>query len=179
MEIHRERTAMSRKSASAPTKWAYENSFINPVVFDWGCGKGQDSKWLQTKGIEVISFDPFFCDENPPDSVNFKRIRTVLLIYVMNVIENIDERECLLYDVANLTRKNSNVIISVPRNKSIESRAEKSKWKKFSDGFITKNKTFQKGYTLGEFADECSKVGKIEEIKKLSGSLVGVVKIKR
>jgi len=95
------------------------------------------------------------------------------------VIENREERESLLYDIKNLANFETTVIIAVPRNKSIELKAKKANWDSYADGFVAKNKTFQKGYTLGEFADECLKVGHLQQVKKVSGSLMGVISLKK
>jgi len=139
--------------------------------------RGWDSRWLKGEGLEVVSYDPFYDKTITPDCVCFEEISTVLLIYVLNIIEDRKERESLLYDIKNLSQKNTTVLIAVPRTKQIESRAKKSTWKSYSDGFVTKRDTFQKGYTLGEFADDCMKIGKLRQVKKLSGSLVGVVSV--
>jgi len=175
--IRRELTAMSRRKPSAPLAWAYKEGLIESAVFDWGCGKGMDSRWLKEEGLEVISYDPFYNNAITPDCVCFEEVRTILLIYILNIIEDRKERESLLYDIKNLSQEDTTVIIAVPRAKQIESRAKKSTWKSYSDGFVTKRDTFQKGYTLGEFADDCMKIGKLRQVKKLSGSLVGVVSI--
>lgn len=175
--IRRERTAIKRKKPSAPVIWAYENGNIDSVVFDWGCGKGKDSEYLTKEGFEVISYDPFFDDTNPPDCLDFEYINTILLIYVMNIIEDIDERNDLIFDIGSISNEGTNVIIAVPRNKTIEYRANKSGWEEYEDGYITKNNTFQKGYTLVELAEECVKIGNIRYIEKLSGSLVALVNV--
>lgn len=178
MEIRREKTAMARRSPSAPTRWAFEQNLLRSVVFDWGCGKGEDSRWLRDKGLEVTSYDPYYDNSSAPDCVNFKKINAVLLIYVLNIIEDQHEREGLIFDIGHISKPGTNVVIAVPRKNNIESRAKKSKWKKFNDGFVTKSNTFQKGYTLGEFANDCIKIGDLRCVKKISGSLIGVIKVK-
>ena len=60
--IARGKTAINRKDASVPTKWAEEHGYIGSVVYDWGCGHGKDAEWLQEqKSPEercVICHDP-------------------------------------------------------------------------------------------------------------------------
>ena len=178
MEIRREKTAMARKKPSAPTCWAFDQDLLKSTVFDWGCGKGEDSRWLKEHGYKIVSYDPFFDNTSVPDRVNFKAINTILLVYVLNVIECGEERGGLLYDVGHMSKPGTTVVIAVPRKKHIADRAKKSKWKKLNDGFVTKSNTFQKGYTLGEFIDSCTLIGELKQVKKLSGSLVGVVEVK-
>lgn len=52
--IRRENTAIARTKPSSPTCWAEKNGYIKSSVFDWGCGKGMDSKWLKNTGYDVI-----------------------------------------------------------------------------------------------------------------------------
>jgi DNA phosphorothioation-associated putative methyltransferase len=174
--IRREKTAANRKNASAPTRWAFKQGLIRSVVFDWGCGKGKDSSWLKEQGMEVISYDPYFEDKMNPEIIDFAYVQTILLIDVLSIIEDREERENLLYDVASLSKKDTIIIASVPRIKTIEKRASKSNWDSYADGFIAKNKTFIKGYTLGDFADSCMKMGSLMHVKKMKGSFVGVIR---
>jgi DNA phosphorothioation-associated putative methyltransferase len=175
-EMRRERTASNRKSVSAPTRWAHKQGLIRPIAFDWGCGRGKDAKWLQDQGIETLSYDPYFDNSLTPDCVDFEEVKTILLIDVLNVIEDREEREGLISDVEAFSYKGSLIIVSVPRIKAIESKAKKSKWESYADGFVTKSKTFTKGYTLGDFADSCMRMGSLLHVKKMKGSFIGIIK---
>src|SRR5438270_9447439 len=89
MEIPRHKTAIRRGDLSRPVKSALHDGLIVPTttVFDYGCGHGQDLELLLAQGIGCDGWDPAFRPDarrHAADVVN--------LGYVLNVIENVDER---------------------------------------------------------------------------------------
>lgn len=175
--IKREATAMSASKPSAPTQWAFHRGLIIPVVFDWGCGKGRDSKWLNSLNIGVISYDPFYKPEPYPRNIDFQKVNTVLLNYILNIIEIIEERRKILEEIYNLAKSGTIVIISTRSQREIERNAKRSYWKKLNDGYLTRKNTFQKGFSLEELSSFCSPYGRLIESTKLQGGVVCVISI--
>ena len=96
------KTAIRRLSLSRPVALALDDGLIsrNNSVFDYGCGRGGDILRLHRLGVTVTGWDPaYFPDEDrqPADVVN--------LGYVVNVIENLEERAVVLGAAWALTRK--------------------------------------------------------------------------
>lgn len=139
--IDRHKTAIVRNSLSAPIKTLAKNSYLdgNYSIFDYGCGLQDDLRKLQTYGIDALGWDPNFCPDNDKivsDIVN--------LGFVLNVIENQDERLDALLDAWALTSKI--LVVSV----MLASDSFTTQFKAFNDGIITSRNTFQKYYTQSE-----------------------------
>jgi DNA phosphorothioation-associated putative methyltransferase len=169
MKIKRENTAIGRKTPSVPTKWAKENGHIGNIVFDWGCGRGENSEYLTEKGHIVFKYDPFYFPDNDPETFDFSKIDTIICNYVLNVIEEPKERIELLRQIASKSVKN--VILSV--RSDINKLSQGKNWKPFNDGFIT-GSTFQKGYSKEELLAMQDILGSIVKIKSISSRIVAV-----
>lgn len=175
--IKREATAINRSKPSLPTCWALKKGHVKPTVLDWGCGKGKDVKWLKSKGIKTIGYDPYYKPEPKPAFLNFNQIQTILLNYVLNVIENPLEREALLKTIKNLAGPSTLVIIAVRSNLEIIRQAKIKGWHKYADGYITTRNTFQKGFTLAELRGIGSILGRLVDSLEFSGGIVGVFSV--
>ena len=93
LPCNRRKTAISRIDYSRPIKTALADGLIatGATVLDYGCGLGDDVRYLGLKGIEAWGWDPA---HRPSGSLAPAEI--VNLGYVVNVIENVEERsECL------------------------------------------------------------------------------------
>jgi DNA phosphorothioation-associated putative methyltransferase len=144
VQIERHKTAIRRTAASAPIKLAVQNQLISPgvTVLDYGCGHGEDLRFLASHGIECDGWDPAFRVSGPrypADVVN--------LGYVINVIEDPIEREQTLRSAWNLCRRllivAAQILVSGRGDKQIE----------FGDGVITRRGTFQKFFTQPELRE--------------------------
>jgi len=154
LQIHPEKTAISRKTPTLPLRNAlkyfqkYNIPIKNKLFFEIGKGKSVDALFLEQQGCKVYSYDPhyfplknrdegrenyYFYPDEPHEKADF-----ILLSYVLNVILK-DTRQI----IANLCRKiiqpQGRIIIGV-RN-DIE--AIKPTWEKYQDGYITPRGTFQ------------------------------------
>lgn len=138
------KTAIQRWSLSRPVALALEDGLISTetTFFDYGCGRGGDLKRLHKMGVTVSGWDPaYFPDEErtPADVVN--------LGYVVNVIEDPEERKVALYAAWELTQK---VLIVSAR---LEWEAQTVAGDFQGDGIVTSKRTFQKFYAQDELRD--------------------------
>ena len=153
--IQRQKTAIARSNVSVPTKWAFEQGIIadGSSVFDWGCGKGADVKWLREQGCTVVGYDPYHAPMFNPDTLPFKNFDVIICNYVLNVIECPQERIDLIQKIVHSAGKDCKIMFSARPDKQINKEGKKNGWKVYSDGFITSHNTFQKGYNLEELID--------------------------
>lgn len=143
--IRAERTAIARKGPSTPTL-AYEKIFRQRrvgTILDYGCGKGADVKWLTSMGYMAFGYDPHFAPKLLSGEFD-----AVMVNYVLCVIPDADQREALI-DAAWDSSKGLLCVAVRPKG-TVDREAKRAKWKKYADGWLTKNGTFQKGYTKEE-----------------------------
>ena len=140
-QIHRHRTAIKRRELSAPIKSLIRDQVLSPenTVFDYGCGRGSDIRLLQKQGYTVSGWDPAYLPNEPRLESDFVNIG-----YVINVIENPQEREAALREAWQLSRKA--LVVSALTQMYGRGKA----FVQFSDGMITKLDTFQKLYSQAE-----------------------------
>ena len=138
------KTAIQRWSLSRPVALALEDGLISTetTFFDYGCGRGGDLKRLHKLGVTVAGWDPaFFPDEKrtPADVVN--------LGYVVNVIEDLEERAVALYAAWELAQK----LLVVSARLEWEAQTVTGDFQ--GDGIVTSKRTFQKFYAQDELRD--------------------------
>src|ERR1044071_4044666 len=115
--IARHRTALRRPELSRPIRLALEEGLINTgiTVFDYGCGHGDDVLRLNNRSISCTGWDPVHRPRErkiPADVVN--------LGYVINVIEDLEERVSVLKEAWMLAQK----LLIVSARLSIETKEE-------------------------------------------------------
>ena len=140
--IPRHRTAMKRYSLSKPLTLALAHQVVSSglSVFDYGCGQGTDVRLLEEAGVHATGWDPHFQPKAAISSAD-----CVNLGYVLNVIENPEERAATLKRAFDLARRV--LIVSVRADQALDNACE------FSDGVLTKVGSFQKLFTQDEFRD--------------------------
>ena len=138
--VERHKTAIRRYNLSRPVALLLQNSLIQSgsKVYDYGCGHGHDVEILQQQGFEVAGYDPYFRPDTPREPAD-----VVNLGYVLNVIENPNERARVLISAFDLARKVICISVMTTLQQGYEGEA-------FADGVVTKRKTFQKYYTQDE-----------------------------
>lgn len=143
-EIERHRTAIGRSGFSRPVRLALESGLIGPdtSVFDYGCGRGQDLAKLAQRGVAAEGWDPTY----RPDTAR-KHADVVNLGYVLNVIEDADERREALERAWSLARE----LLVVAARLDIEGRNLEAT--PYADGCRTQRKTFQKLYGQHELRE--------------------------
>jgi len=132
---NRKATAITRTRYSRPVQTALKDGVIRfyTKVFDYGCGRGDDVRLLQQGGYMARGFDPHWCPAKPKLAAD-----VVMLSYVLNVIEDYQERARVLADAWSLAGQV--LVVSVRTNK------ETVKGIAMGDGILTSRNTFQKLY---------------------------------
>jgi DNA phosphorothioation-associated putative methyltransferase len=143
-ESERQLTAISRFGLSVPARQAVVDRQIKPglTILDYGCGRGDDVRSLRAMEVEAVGWDPHYF----PDGLQAPA-DIVLMTYVLNVIENPDERVGALARAWGLTR--SVLVVSTrlvwERNKVAGSQS--------ADGVLTSRGTFQHLFSPSELRD--------------------------
>ena len=155
INVQRHLTAIDRNTLSSPfsllSKYGYLDG--NLSIFDYGCGKGDDVRQLEAAGLDVASFDPVYHPEGEPCEADI-----VNLGFVINVIEDKDERAQTLIKAFSLTRHV--LVVSA----MIASEAMISQFTPYKDGVITSKKTFQKYYAQSELKEYIARTLEVEPI---------------
>jgi len=146
--LNSHKTAIARKTASKPARLLIEGiKFTYPVLslLDWGCGKGQDVEYFKDHLNTVEGYDPYYQPELPTHQFDI-----VTCSYVLNVIENKDERLKTLKDIFSFLKNRGILLLTVRSSKEVNRCAKKGKWEEFNDGWLTYRRTFQKGFSSPE-----------------------------
>lgn len=146
-DVKREKTAIIRFRHSKPVMLALSHGIIEAgvSVFDYGCGRGEDVKYLQSQGINAAGWDPHY----RPETVHAKA-DVVTLGYVLNVIEDPRERQVAVLKAYELAQRA--LVVAVRVDHSLETGTE------FSDGLLTSRGSFQKLYKQSEFKEYLERV---------------------
>lgn len=126
---------------SVPARQALADRQLGPdrTVLDFGCGRGGDVRALQQLDCQVTGWDPhYYADATlgPAD--------VVLLTYVLNVIEDPEERRTTLKQAWDL----ADIVLVVSARLTWE--RSKVQGDGFGDGLITRRRTFQRLFGASE-----------------------------
>lgn len=177
LEIERHRAAIVRTDFSRPVRlaieWAILNNDTTPDTctsgntplptegteaqgwlknavssfFDYGCGWGGDVERIAALGYISAGWDPYYRPDTPHTSAD-----VVNLGYVLNVIEDLNERRQALINAWELTRK----VLIVSAQVLINDRG--SGQLAYGDGIVTRRNTFQKYYEQEELKNYIDEV---------------------
>jgi DNA phosphorothioation-associated putative methyltransferase len=138
--IERHRTALSRYSFSAPIQMLSRFGFLDGTrsLFDYGCGRGDDVRGLQGLGIRAAGWDPHYANDQPISPASI-----VNLGFVINVIEDVEERELALEKSYFLSQELLVVSAMIANQDSVRGIP-------YGDGVRTSRNTFQKYYSQTE-----------------------------
>jgi len=167
-----------RAAPSLPTQWAYANGYVQSVVLDWGCGKSPDAHWLLGLGFETIAYDPFHKPQPHPNDIDFSTVKTILLNYVINVLEP-DVRVLLLQEIAVRAAKDTRLVVAARTHCRTNILARRYQWTRHSDGYLTGARTFQSGFTTKTLKALCEPFGTILKTVARSDSIICVIELKK
>lgn len=141
--IKRYRTALKRVDLSRPARRALQDGILSPSIdlLDYGCGHGTDVALLAARGIVCRGWDPAFRSDGELSPAD-----VVTLSYVINVIEDPDERSLALQRSWSLAKQV--LIVSAQVGNAIRGRAIP-----YGDGVVTGIGTFQKLYAQRELKE--------------------------
>jgi len=153
--IARHLTAITRDKLSAPFQKLARHNFLDGKysIFDYGCGKGDDAKELEAHGININCWDPV----HNPDGEKIQS-DIVNLGFVLNVIEEINERSQTLKSASQLSNKL--LVVSV----MLAGSSKQEQFTRYKDGVITKWNTFQKYYNQAEIRSYIDQVLKTKSV---------------
>lgn len=142
--IKRQRTALSRRDLSRPLSLALADGLLTQVdtVLDYGCGRGDDMRNLLGRGMTCSGWDP----EHHPRGRRLPA-SVVNLGYVVNVIEDREERKRTLQEAWSLAEKALIVAAQLDVHSKLRYRET------YEDGFVTRRDTFQKFYEQRELGE--------------------------
>lgn len=104
------RTAKQRDTPSLPIRMLFERKLIHGRVLDYGCGFGQDVRFLRSEGIEATGYDPHYFPELPTEKFD-----TIVCFYVLNVLFP-DEQTDVLMNVSSLLKPDGRAYFAVRRD---------------------------------------------------------------
>lgn len=141
--VRRHLTALTRSNFSAPVQALLRHGLIGEGTsfFDYGCGKGDDVRNLCANGVTASGWDPHYANDAPKRPAD-----TVNLGFVINVIENIDERVEALRGAYNLTEGVLTVAAMLTSQCAADGRP-------YRDGYLSSRNTFQKYYSQAQLRD--------------------------
>jgi DNA phosphorothioation-associated putative methyltransferase len=141
--VRRHLTALSRSNFSVPVQALLRHALISAdtTVFDYGCGKGDDVRNLCTNGIQASGWDPHYANDALKQSA-----RVVNLGFVINVIEDIDERVAALRGAYSLTEGVLSVAAMLTSQTPPDGRP-------YRDGYLSSRNTFQKYFSQAQLRD--------------------------
>jgi len=141
-------TAIPRKALSVPAKLAFQYGVIRPgvAVLDYGCGRGDDVRFLRKLGVGAIGYDPHL-----NTGFTFNRLQrdgdrydVVLCSYVLCTLPTVRERMRVLRRA--FRHAKGALVIGVRTDFNTLKKA-----KPHLDGFVTAKGTFQRPYHAVEF----------------------------
>ena len=154
--IARSATAIKRYEYSRPIYTAIRDGIISQAlsIFDYGCGKGDDIRLLNSAGFKCSGWDPVHLAD-----AEIMESNVVNLGYVLNVIENTNERAETLQSSFSFALDVLIVSVLTDLDSNRASRAIP-----FEDGLLTSRGTFQKYFTQSELREYVKHVLGVEPV---------------
>ncbi|TDD89525.1 DNA phosphorothioation-associated putative methyltransferase [Actinomadura darangshiensis] len=140
-ESDRRLTAIGRTTLSVAARQAVVDGEVNESagVLDYGSGRGHDVRGLREMRFQAQGWDPFYAPNERPRPAD-----VVLLTYVLNVIEDSDERHQTLQRAWELAEHLLVVTTRLTWDRS------KVRGQQYEDGVLTSRRTFQHLFSPAE-----------------------------
>jgi DNA phosphorothioation-associated putative methyltransferase len=141
--VRRHLTALTRSNFSAPVQALLRHGLVgqDTSFFDYGCGKGDDVRNLRANGVMAGGWDPHYANDAAKRAAH-----TVNLGFVINVIEDIDERVAALRGAYALAEGVLAVAAMLTSQCPTDGRP-------YRDGYLSSRNTFQKYYSQAQLRD--------------------------
>lgn len=142
--VPRHRAAIRRAEPSVPIKCLVRDGILerSQSFFDFGCGHGDDLQYVQSLGVCASGWDPVHRPHEPRSAAD-----VVNLGFVLNVIEDPQEREDVLRDAWRLCRRTLSVAARIVMGDGAEGEIP------YGDGVLTRIGTFQKYFAQSELRE--------------------------
>lgn len=108
--IYSHLTAIERDRPSFPLRFLLERNLITGNVLDFGCGFGTDVKFLNSRGINTVGFDPHYFPNLPREKFD-----VIICFYVLNVLFEEEQNEVLM-QISSLLKPNGKAYFAVRRD---------------------------------------------------------------
>lgn len=146
MSIARNKTAIKRRKLSRPIQLLIDDGILTQQssLFDYGCGHGEDIKYLKKISIAASGWDPFYQPDKQKTTAPI-----VNLGYVLNTIEDTKEREETLRAAYALATDLLVVSVMIHNLQEVADNGSAP----YGDGLLTSWNTFQKYFTQKEFKE--------------------------
>ncbi|MFD3618760.1 DNA phosphorothioation-associated putative methyltransferase [Streptomyces sp. NPDC058676] len=153
-------TAISRANLSVPARQAVVDKQVRPglTVLDYGCGRGGDVRALQQLDCQAVGWDPFYQADTRLEPAD-----VVLLTYVLNVIEDLQERRKTLKEAWDLA---GTVLVASAR---LTWEKSKVRGEAFGDGLLTSRQTFQHLFGANELRAYVEQVTGVRTVSAAPG----------
>jgi len=177
------KTAIGRTSMSAPVNLLLSRELLEVgkhVVFDYGCGRGQDMIRLRKLGFKVAGWDPNhhiagYSIIGAPDESTLSAYNWYHCGYVLNVVEDAFLRLEIVKHIHALVPRGGSASFAVRTARDIV-KSKTDSWNEYSDGWVTSKDTFQHGFTPAELFLLLDEVGfsQVGMIKRHPLIMIGV-----
>ena len=121
-------TAIERTYLSFPAKYLLNKNLLKGKILDFGCGFGNDVKFLDKKGFDIIGYDPYYFPQYPQGKFN-----TIICFYVLNVLF-LDVQSSVIMEISYLLKPGGRAYFAVRRDLKKEG---------FRKHYIHKKPTYQ------------------------------------
>ncbi len=121
-------TAIDRVKLSSPVQFLLSQILLTGRMLDFGCGLGNDVKFLHQKGFDITGYDPYYAKTYPEGKFD-----SIVCCYVLNVLMPEIQADVLM-NIAHLLKPGGKAYYAVRRDLKKEG---------FREHYVHKKPTYQ------------------------------------
>ena len=121
-------TAIDRIKLSSPSQFLLGQNLLKGRILDFGCGLGNDVKFLQQNGLDITGYDPYYAPIYPDGKFD-----SIVCCYVLNVLMPSAQADVLM-NIAHLLKPGGKAYYAVRRDLKKEG---------FREHYVHKKPTYQ------------------------------------